>query len=68
MTNDEWLCAYLLRFGTETISSADVQEGEREFLMEMGRAIRANGSPQNAWWVITDAYRRRKAAGGNPVD
>ena len=62
MTDDDWLCAYLLRFGTETLTSANTQEGEAEFLMEMGRALKADGNTQSAWWVITKAYRRRQLA------
>lgn len=59
MDADEWLCAYLLRFGTKTIDTADVQEGETEFLADMGRALRGSGSTQSAWWVITKAWHRR---------
>lgn len=62
MTEDDWLCAYLLRFGTETLHSTNTQEGEAEFLMDMGRTLKADGNTQSAWWTITKAYRRRQLA------
>lgn len=59
MDADEWLCAYLLRFGTETIDTAEMQEGEAEFLIDMGRALQGKGSAQSAWWTIVQAWHRR---------
>lgn len=39
MTLDEWFHAYLLKFGTETIDNPQIQEGEVEFLKEMGMEL-----------------------------
>lgn len=57
LTDEEWLAAYLLRFGTATINSANVQEGEAQFLQDMGHALKKEGSMHNAWWVIVRTYR-----------
>lgn len=59
MTDEEWLAAYLLRFGTETISNTNIQDGEPEFLFDMGRKLRSTGEKRVAWAVIRDTYERR---------
>lgn len=58
MTDDELLCAYLLRFGTDTIGTPEYQEGELEFLR--AATEKPGASIQNAWARITSAYMRRK--------
>jgi len=64
--DDEWLCAYLLRFGTKTIESADTQPGETEFLSDMAKQLNLEGqNVLSVWWVITRAWRRRQ---GRPID
>lgn len=66
--DDELLCAYLTAFGTDTLSSAECQEGEREFLMQATREGKERGTPQNAWARIVAAYHRREQADKRLVD
>lgn len=62
MTDEEWLAAYLMQFGTATISNANVQKGEAEFLIHMQRWLveqAGSGPSRGAWAVIRDTYERR---------
>jgi hypothetical protein len=61
MTDEDWLAAYMLQFGTATINTVTTttQTGEAEFLIHMGHVLRAKGEPRNAWAVIRDTYERR---------
>ena len=58
MTDEEWLAAYLLRFGTATIANARVQEGEAKFLIDMERTLSCKGGKRSAWAVIRETYER----------
>lgn len=61
MTDEEWLAAYLLRFGTATINTVttQTQTGEAEFLIHMGHVLRDKGELRTAWAVIRETYQRR---------
>lgn len=58
MSDEEWLAAYLMRFGTATVANVEVQQGEPEWLNVMGEEIRAAGDRRSAWYVIRTTYQK----------
>ena len=65
MTANEWYTAYLLRFGLQTITTIELQDGEREFLQDMGADIRSENprNIDNAWLILKEQHNlelRRK--------
>lgn len=61
MTITEWYAAYLLRFGMDTLFNVDLQEGEREFLHEMGKDIKVQNpdSIDSAWVILKEQHQRQ---------
>lgn len=60
MTIEEWYVAYLLRFGTTTIYSVELQDGEREFLTELSKSLAPDIGSANidfAWEKIKKQHQ-----------